>query len=430
MKRYANNLFAYLFLSFLILFTTSCSEQIEENPSNKYIHVAVASVSRGSIRDYTQFTGVVKPVNLAYVVSPLQGKVKEAYFEVGDRVKKGDLLFTIDSADIEDNILVLEQQLNVAQANLALAQNGVKAAYKSSYESQKLELESKLKGAEKAYISAKEAYDSAVLLLEKGIINRLTYNQIKSQYEQAENALNSAAKAFELYESEISQDAVDAAEEQLKQAQASYDMIKVQLENARKKLSLSKVTSPIDGIIASKDIVEGCLISNTMTPYTIIDADTVQVQISVSEQVINKIGKGTKLNVHIPSVDERPFTGVVSVASPAADLKTMSYSVLIDIKNKNNAIKPGMTAKVSILTQNRQDVLLAPLSSVLSDENGSFVYTVIDGRAVKRPVETGITDGQNVEILSGLSENELIVVKGQQFLSPNDEVKIIGEAKR
>jgi len=411
-----------------VLFTLSaCSGHTpSQEVKASVIPVIVQRVSAEDIYDYTQISGMVKPRKVAYVVSPIQGKVASACFDVGDRVSEGDLLFTIDSTEIEDNIRVLEEQLKVAQANLDLAQTGVVAASGSQYEAKKLELQAALKSAEDNFTAAKQLLDTATVMLEARAINQLKYSQVKNQYQQALNALNTAREAYDLYESKGAVDAMNAARDQYKQAQASYDMLKLQIENARKQLSYTRVTAPMDGIIMTKEIVPGCLLSNTMVPYTIMDADKVQVVISVTEKVIGHIRKGQELEISIPSAQALPFKGKVVTVSPAVD-NTMAFQVCIEVDNTQQLIKPGMTARVNILTEQRDNSVVVPASAILSNDTGSYVYVCEDETAIRRPVTTGITDGDRVEIVKGLSQGELLIVKGQQFLNDKTPVKVSGE---
>ncbi|MCX7771875.1 MAG: efflux RND transporter periplasmic adaptor subunit, partial [Clostridia bacterium] len=190
-----------LFASILfILSMTSCSS-VSGHQINvkKNIPVAVMRVQKGSIQNMTTYTGLIKPKQVAYVVSAIPGKVTAAQFSVGDRVHRGDLLFTVDSSEIEDGIKALEEQLKVAEANVSMAETGVVAASGSQFESQRLQLEASLKSAESSFVAAKSAFDDATYLLEAGMINRIQYNQVKHQYDMARNALDSPTKGYDLY---------------------------------------------------------------------------------------------------------------------------------------------------------------------------------------------------------------------------------------
>ncbi|MCX7772665.1 MAG: efflux RND transporter periplasmic adaptor subunit, partial [Clostridia bacterium] len=221
-----------------------------------------------------------------------------------------------------------------------------------------------------------------------------------------------------------------AASDVYKRQVATCEALKVQLESARQKLSYTRITSPMDGLVMTKDITEGCLISNTMVPYVIMNSDTVEAVISVTEQVINKIRKGEKLDLTVPSISDKSLEGVVSSVSPAVDPKTMTYTVSIEIANPKGSIKPGMTAKVGIITEKHDQCVIAPLSSILSSEGRNYVYTVHNQSAEKTPVTTGIIDGDRVEILEGLDEGDLLVVKGQQYLRQNDSITITEEVSQ
>ncbi len=419
-----------LSLIFLVLISSfsSCNETKQNNEEERHkIPVIIKPVQRGSLDNVTQYKGIVKPKKLAYVASPIPGRVTTANFGVGDRVKKGAILFSIDSKELEANIKVLEEQLKVAKSNISLAENAVVSAMGSGYESQKLQLESALTSAEHNYTAAKRAFDSATILYETKIINSLKYYEIKNQFEQARNALRTADNAYQLYINKLSEEAIDLSNQQLKQAQASYNAIKIQIEIANQQLKYADIRSPIDGVVVSKDIFEGVLVSNTMTPYVISDTDTLQIAISVTEQVINKIHVGNELKITIPSAGPGTFTGKITSVSPVMDDKTFSYVILIDVLNKNNLIKPGMTAKVNILVEKREGIILVPLNSVLSEDSGKYVFTVEDNKAVKRFVDTGISDNNLVEITKGLEIGDYLIVKGQQFLKHNDPVMVSQE---
>lgn len=172
-----------LSLIFLVLISSfsSCNETKQNNKEERHkIPVIIKPVQRGSLDNVTQYKGIVKPKKLAYVASPIPGRVTTANFGVGDRVKKGAILFSIDSKELEANIKVLEEQLKVAKSNISLAENAVVSAMGSGYESQKLQLESALTSAEHNYTAAKRAFDSATILYETKIINSLKYYEIKN----------------------------------------------------------------------------------------------------------------------------------------------------------------------------------------------------------------------------------------------------------
>ena len=274
-KSFMHILISYLLVMPFLFYLTACSTNNKSNFQEKQnIPVSIMRVYKGDIINSVQLSGLVKPQKIAYAVAVIPGKVSSAFFEVGDMVKQGDTLFTVDSAEIEDSIRVLEEQKKVAEANLSLAKTGAVAACGSKYNSGKLELSTNLSIAENNYYAAKEAFDNATVLFNLGIINSFQYNGIKNPNNQTKIALDAAIEALDIYVRESSVDAIAYAKDQLKQAQAAYDMLEIQIESAKKKLSYTRVTAQISGMIATKDISTGCIISNTVIPLTIINFDT------------------------------------------------------------------------------------------------------------------------------------------------------------
>jgi len=430
----ANPLSKYLLFiimsCFLVFSLSSCANISGLSPTNEdYKPVVTARVRTGAIQNVTAFTGMVRANQEIYVSAPFPGKVSEVFFEVGDKVTEGEILFTLSPDEIQDNIAILEEQLKVAQANVSLAENGVAAAWGSQYESQKIQLESALKSAEKNYIALKASYDEYLHLYEQKMITRQQFMEIKTRFEQAKIALNSAIDAYDLYVNQLSKENIDIADDQLIQAQASFDVIRLQLESARKKLDQTRVTAPISGVIGSKQIMTGALSSPEIPAYVILDQSSVLVMITVTEQVINRLQKGDPVSVEIPSAGSTPYIGKIHFISPSADDTTMAYTVGIKIDNPDGHIKPGMTASAGIRTQKRDNALIIPLSSVLTGDGESYVFTMKNGKAVKRVITTGLTDDEHVEVTSGLNPGDILIIKGHQYLRDQDTIRIIkGEA--
>ncbi|NLB77267.1 MAG: efflux RND transporter periplasmic adaptor subunit [Clostridiaceae bacterium] len=430
-KGFGYRLILSLILLVLIPFFSACSKTKQYHEEKKQsIPVIIMPVQKGSIENIMQYTGIVQPKKIVYVVSPISGMVSKAYFGVGDRVKSGETLFSVDSKELEANIKLLEEQLKVARESILLAKTAFSSAKGSGYKSQKLQLESALTSAENNYTAAKTALDIATVLYETKSINSMKYYEIKNQFEQAKTALRTSDSAYNLFVYQLSEEAISSATHQLNQAIASYDAIKIQIETAKEMLKHTNVESPIDGVIVAKDVFEGSLISNTMVSYIVADTDTVQISISVTEHVINKMIEGSELKIEIPAVGAGVSSGKISSVSPVMDKTTFAYQVLIDVPNQNNHIRPGMTAKVDIITEKREAIITAPLNSILSDDNGKFVFTIEDNKAIKRFVDTGISNNDYIEITKGLEMGNYLVVKGQHFLKHNDPVTLSQEVSK
>ena len=193
---------------------------------------------------------------------------------------------------------------------------------------------------------AKKAYEDMKTLYEIGSASKQQLDQMKTAYETASIGYNSAKDAYDLFINSLSKESIERAESQLTQAAATKEGLEVQLANAYESLKDTAVKSPIDGIVSSRTIDPGEMVSGAVAPFTIIQMDTVSVEVNVSEQLINKIEKGQKVTVHVSSAFDKPFEGTIHAISPAADERTFTYPVKIEIPNKEGLLKPGMFAEV------------------------------------------------------------------------------------
>ena len=116
------------------------------------------------------------------------------------------------------------------------------------------------------------------------------------------------------------------------------------------------------------------------------------------------------------------FLGKVISISPNVDPMTQSYRTRIEVPNEGKSIKGGMSAKVEIAVEAKENVIAVPIESVISESGKNFVYVVEEGRAVKKEVLTGISNQKLMEIDGDIKEGDQIVVKGQNFLSDNSKV--------
>ena len=246
-------------------------------------------------------------------------------------------------------------------------------------------------------------------------------------------------------------------EQQLQQAQVSYDFAKVtyereqelyrreligkhELDDARTKFEIAKrllevqqtyvqyakIVAPFDGYITKRYVDPGALIpqatgmvSSGNILLTVMDLSQVKVLINVPERDVTSVHIGDHLSLTLDAYPDQTFQGQVTKFAPALDPASRTLQVEIDIPNGDLALKPGMFARVMLVLENRRRTLAVPSEALLVNELGAFVYVVgplPDGAsAVHRvAVRTGIEDNGQVEILVGLGPNDPIVRSGKE----------------
>lgn len=238
--------------------------------------------------------------------------------------------------------------------------------------------------------NAKNTYDSNQLLYDEGIISKAEYDQIKYGYDAAEAQLTS---------------------------------LQVQMETLKKSISDCTVTSPMNGVIATRGVEQGGFASQAAPAYTVMDLSVIKVEVGVSEQTVNAIKIGDKVDVLMTAISEVPLEGRVATIAPAAG-QTGMYTVAVELNNAKGIIKSGMMAEVSFTAESAKDTIVLPRNAVIVKEDETYVY-IVNGNTVKKViVETGIEAGETIEITKGLKDGDKVVTKGQTYISDGEAVNI------
>lgn len=359
--------------------------------------VNITTAQVGRLSGGTVVSGKLEALNSANVVPKIAGRVATVTVDVGSEVAGGDLLLSLDAADLEALV-----ELNAAQ--LEKARNSDLPAQKNSAEFNLANSEALFKTCEADYERYKQLFSS-------GSVSSQQFEQVEKQYLQAKASYESAQKALEILVNATIPETIRQYEAQLKKARADF--------------ANAEVRAPFSGVITAKNINPGEMVSPTVPVISIVNLDTVAVQANVGEDQVNAIQVGQKLMVKVSSVREEPFTGTVTNIAQAASSATKAYPVKIVIENPQHILKPGMFAEVTLNTSDEEGVII-PEEALAQDENGSFVWVVDSGRAARRGVEAGHSDGRYVIIKSGLSEGETIAATGIDALQDGMEVTVQG----
>lgn len=180
----------------------------------------------------------------------------------------------------------------------------------------------------------------------------------------------------------------------------------------------SYVTAPISGNVANIMVDVGSMVSPQMPVAMVYDYSRVEVAFNMSENAMGCVAKNSKVLVKTDAIPNTIFNGTVSEVSPVIDPMTRTIAVKASLNNSKKLLKPGMTARVILTLGVKTDVLTIPREALLD----SYLFVVIDSTTERRDVEIGLIGDHNVEILSGVSEGEHVVVVGQQRLAGGEKV--------
>ncbi len=362
---------AVVFVTFWFGFMRKPSETIEEV---RNVPVEVEVVSEGSIEETIELTGWIKANQIVDVASKVPGRV-ESLRILSD---EGGLIA------VEEGVSVKKaQQLAVIDHDVYLTQL---AAAQASVEARKVEL-----------ADAEREKKRIIALYEGG-----------SATEQSKDKVVTAAEL----------------------AASSLSLAKANLELAQINLRESKIVSPINGIITVKHIDEGNMIRAGDRIVTIADMEMVKVIVAVAERYGAKIAVGMPAKIRIDTFPDKEFDAKVYSIHPALDPQTHTIQIEIRLNNNELLLKPGMFARVTLITERKENVVVIPRDVVLGGKiDRHYVYVVEEVSeskiAHKRLVEIGIKQADRYEITDGLEAGDTLVVNGMNYLMEGIGVEIV-----
>lgn len=372
------------------------------------VAVEVQKVVKTGVTSTVNLNGKIKAIQEINIIPKISGKVSGVYFDIGQSVKFGDVLFALEDKDIRS-------QLKQAQAGLDIANSGLARATGGASELQEIQLKAAMTSAEINYNDAKQTFERTKQLFESGAVSKTALEQSESQFKLAEQQYNSAKANFEITTTKTNPENIASSQAQVNQATATLELVKSQLDN-------TVVKSPINGVIATRSVDVSELVGSTSIAMSVIDLTSVLVDINATEDMVNKIKLGDKVEVKIKAAGDRQLIGEITNISPAADPKTQSYPVRIKIDNADGTLKGGMFAEVKLALDKASEALAVPISAVIDEGGKKYVYVLKSDSAEKREVSTGLFDDSLIVISKGLSENEAVVIKGQELLLDGSKV--------
>jgi len=362
---------AVVFVTFWFGFMQKTAEILEEE---KTVPVEVEAVSTGSIEETIELTGWIKANQIVDIASKVAGRV-ESLSVLSDRS---------DSVAVEEGVSVKKgQQLAIIDHDVYLAQL---VAAKAGIRAKEVEL-----------ADAEREKKRVIALYEGG-----------SATEQSRDKAMTAAEL----------------------AAASLSLTRANLELAQINLRESMIVSPIDGIVTAKHIDEGNLIRSGDQIVTIADMKTVRVIVAATEKYGAQITVGMPAKIKVDAFAERTFDAGVHSIHPALDAQTHTIQVEIRLDNDGLLLKPGMFARVTLITKRKDNVVVIPRDIVLGGKIDKHYVYVVEGASAgkiarKHFVEIGIEQADRYEITNGLKEGETLVVNGMNYLADGMDVEVV-----
>jgi len=386
----------------------------KEAPQEMVRSVSVAKAMRSTIAVSVEYPAKIRAAREIVISAKVSGRVAAVRADVGQKVRRGEVLFTLESRDYDAQARQAQAAVESAQANLTRTSD-------SSLSGQLIQGQGAVKQAQVQYDDVQELYQRTQKLFDDGTASRQQLDQVKAKFDSAAIALDTAHQNLSLIQDKGGPQSTGVASSQVDQARANLDLAQSQQENTR-------VTSPIDGVVFVRNVDPGELVSSAIPAFIVIDVRSLSAETSLEEGMVKKVRLGQRVALRVDAAGSLTLQGVVDSISPAADARTQGYTVKVKIEHPGDAIKPGMFARVSFPVDRQADVLVVPNSALVSETGVDYVYAVVEangGSVVKKiVVQPGIADDSVTAILSGLTEGALVVTEGQSFLNDGARVSV------
>ena len=327
----------------------------------------IAVVSRGDVVVTAPVRGNLEMPNKAYLSFGVTGTVTEVLVDNGDVVEKGQILARVDARSLELGVEMAELQVEIAQTQVKAAQ----AQY------------------EIALINLKEPGTP--------------------QFSESEEVLKQR---------------VDMAKAGWETAKLNLEMARLNLESSELNLDKAVIVAPFDGVVADIQISEGKGISTTALAtfaISLVDTGSIEMRGFIDELDIAAVQLGQAVSILLDARRDLEVKGRVTFVSPIGTVRlgVVSYETVISLDDSYEGLRDGMSASADIIIERRENVLVVPNRAIRGTHENPFVVVEADGQVEEQEISLGLTDGINTEVLSGLEEEQRVVLPARGTASGN-----------
>jgi len=392
----------------LLLLLISCSKKPETSQNMPIVEGAkIETVQPTSVDDYYEAVGTVRARNSSVVAARIMGTIVALHVREGDTVRAGQTLIEIESR--EAGIQVQKAQAGVRETQDALDEvdRNIRAA------------ESAREAARANEKLANTTFNRYQTLFARRSVSPQEFDEVRAKLEVASAERERAERLLQ------------ATTARRKQVLARIDQAKADVSNARVYVSYARLTSPINGIVVSKQTDVGYLATPGAPLLTIENSSRYQLEVSVEESRLGTIHLHDQAELQIEALGNTQLSGSVEEIVPAADPNSRSYIVKVGLPNVADApLRSGVYGKARFISGQRQ-ALAIPKTAISQRGQLTGVFVVDQsGLARLRLIKTGKEFGERVEVLSGLNTGEQVVMEGPATIQDGTRVREAAPVKR
>lgn len=396
-----------------VIAISGCSKS-EKAPAPEVEVQAKAAATR-DITLHLEGDAVLFPLQQAAITPKVSAPVRKFYVQRGAHVKRGQLLARLEDRDVS-------AAAEDAQGNFQQAESTFKTATQASVPEDYQKAELDYEQAKTNLDVQQKIFDARQNLFHEGAIPGRDLDTARVNLVQAQAQANEASKHLESAKAVTREQALRNAEGQMRSARGK-------LRGAEASVSYTEIRSPIDGVVTDRPYFEGEMTAAGTPLLTVMETSSLLAKAHLPQEDAQQLKTGDAASVRVTGVDD-PIQGKVALISPALDAGSTTVEVWIKIPNKDSSLKPGTAARVAISAKTIKGALTIPNSSLLKEESGQkYVMVVENSAARKRDVQTGIADGEDVQIVEGIKAGDQVITEGSYGIEENTKVKVVASSK-
>ena len=458
------SIIAFVFLFGAALLVTGCGAQngdqalaqaAPQEPTPEAVTpVEVASVEMGDIAQVYAYAGNLQSKDEVGILPAASGRVEAVLVEVGDEVKTGDPIATVERDRYIEQVRQAQAALTTAKLNLAKMELGSRpeeiAAAQAAVQLAKAALNDVANINDNERTTASAALAQAQVALSKA---QSDYDKIAwagnvgetreaQALEQATISYENALAAYNLQtnpsDSQLAPLMAQLTQAELQLAlrlepfrEIDYEIARTAIEQAESGLAMANlqldettIKAPFDGVIAELYITEGSSVG-PQTPVARQVSNQVEASIEVEESRIGQVFAGQNASLQVSAYPGQEFPATVTSVAPVADKDTRTFTVKITPVDAKGMLRSGMYADARLLIDEKKDTLLVSRDAVTLIDDQPTVYVINGDRVEQRQVSTGLENDGQIEILSGLKEGDTVVTAGQPNLVDGAKVEVV-----
>jgi RND family efflux transporter MFP subunit len=387
--------------------------------------VIVAPARREAMTQTVTVTGTIRAGREADITAQVSARVLEVKAREGDRVAEGQVLVTLDRAQSETKVQRARAGVEAARARLEAAERRLEIIEEGAREEELAIARSQVEQAESALRTAEADLQRLKGLFDQGAVSRQQLDVAQTAYDTARTSRDAARRSLDLLEKGAREEEKEAARKDVEAAAAGLAQAEATLAEEEEYLGYTVIRSPLTGVVYERDVEPGEIAMPGGDPLLrVVDYSSVYYEAAVPERVAMQVKPGQRVNVAVQGDGERAVGGEVERLVPVANPQSRDFLLRVSIVENAPVTKPGMFARGAVVVDERANAVVVPKEALVERGGQMLAFVVEEGTARQRAVEVGLANRVNVEIVSGISPGENVVVVGGQGLKDGDPVRL------